>query len=106
MSECPEAEGPSLYPDADADAYTHADPHANRPDRTAQADYTTSQGFAPSAAAIIEKVRAPRSRSKTTPSAEHGRRVVPLTSGAIRFAEVAAIPPGAVTIVSGPTLLG
>ncbi len=71
-----------------------------------QADYTPSHGFAPSAAAIIENVRAHRSRSKTTPDAETGRRPVPSTYMAVRFGGVAAIPVGAVSIVGGPTVLG
>ena len=73
---------------------------------TIQADYTPSQGFAPSTAAIVENVRAHRSRSKAAPSAETGRRAVPSTSMAIRVGGVAAIPARTVTIAGEPTVLG
>ena len=73
---------------------------------TIQADYVPSQGFAPSTASIVEKVRAHRSRSKAVPAAETVRHAVPSTSVAIRVVGVAAIPVGAVTIVGGPTVLG
>lgn len=71
-----------------------------------QADYTPSQGFAPSAAAIIENVRVPRSLKKAAPFVEAARRAVPSTPIAIRVAGIEAIPVGAVTIVGGPTVLG
>jgi hypothetical protein len=73
---------------------------------TIQADYTPSPGFAPSAAAIIEDVRAHRSGNQAAPSVETGGRVVPSTSGAIRLAGVAAIPVGAAKIVGEPNVLG
>jgi hypothetical protein len=71
-----------------------------------QADYTPSQGFAPSTAAIVEYVRAHRSRSKAAPSAQTGSRAVPSTSVSIRVGGVPAISVGAVAIVGGPTVLG
>ncbi len=51
---------------------------------TIHADYTPSQGFAPSAAAIVEKVQAHQSRNRAALSAESGRRAVPSKSMAIR----------------------
>jgi hypothetical protein len=81
-----------------------------------QADYTPSQGFAPSAAAIIENVRAHRSRSKAAPFAETGGRAVPSASGVIRLSGVGeittdaltivGIPADALTIVGEPNVLG
>jgi len=73
---------------------------------TMHADYTPSQGFTPSTAAIVENVRAPRSRGKDAPAVETERRAVQATSVAIRVGGVGAIPAGAVTIVGGPTALG
>lgn len=55
-----------------------------------QADYTPSQGFAPSAAAIIEDVRAHRPGSRVAPAAETGSRAVTSTSMAIRVGGVTA----------------
>ena len=67
---------------------------------TIQAYYIPGQGFAPSTAAVVENVRAHRSRSKAAPAAETGESAaVPSTSMAIRVGGVAAIPVGAVTIV-------
>ena len=71
-----------------------------------RADYTPSQGFAPSGADLVENVRVPRSLKKAMPAVEIGRRAVPSTSLAIRVSGVAEIPVGAVTIVGGPTVLG
>ncbi len=73
---------------------------------TIHADYAPSPGFAPSTAAIVENVRAHRSRRKAAPSAKSVRRAVPSTPIAIRIGGVAAIHVGAVTIVGGPTVLG
>jgi hypothetical protein len=71
-----------------------------------QAEYTPSQGFAASAAAINEDVRAPRIKSRATPLAETGRRTVPGTSGAIHIAGLTAIPASTVTIIAGPAVPG
>ena len=73
---------------------------------TIHADYTPSQGFAPSTAAIVENVRAHRSKTKAAPSAETVRRAVTSTPIAIRVGGIAAIPVGAVTIVGGTPVLG
>ena len=68
-----------------------------------QADYTPSQGFAPSTDDLVEKVRAPRTLKMAVPAAETGRPAVPSTSLAIRVGGVPAIPVVAATIVGGPT---
>ena len=58
---------------------------------TIQAYYIPGQGFAPSAASIVEKVRAHRSRSRAVPAAENVRRVVPSKSMAIRVIGISSI---------------
>jgi hypothetical protein len=73
---------------------------------TIQADFTSSQGFAPSSKSIVEIVRAQRSTSKAARFAETARSAVPLMSMAIRVGEVALIPARTVTIASEPTALG
>jgi hypothetical protein len=69
---------------------------------TIQADYTPSQGFAPSTASLIEIVRARRSRHKAVTSAELASRAVPSRPRVIRPHTTTAIPPGAAMIVGGP----
>jgi hypothetical protein len=58
---------------------------------TIEADYTPSQGFAPSTKSIVEIVRAQRPRNKAASFAEAGRSAVFSTSMAIRARGVAAI---------------
>ncbi len=71
-----------------------------------QADYTPSQGFAPSNAPIIEDIRAHRSRSKAAPSVEAAGRAVPSTSGVIRLSRAAGVPALALTIMYESNVLG
>lgn len=74
---------------------------------TIQAEFTPGPGFAPSRAAIIEMVRVHRSRGKpaSRPASATGRAIAS-TPIAIRSGGLAAVPPGTVTIIDVPTVLG
>jgi hypothetical protein len=75
---------------------------------TIQADYTPSQGFDPSTAAVIENVRAHRSKSKaaSSPEAAPSRQFVPSTAIERRVGGAVASPAEAVTLLAAPTVLG
>jgi hypothetical protein len=70
---------------------------------TIQADYTPSQGFAPSTATLIEIVRARRSKHKAVTAAELASRAVPSRPRVVRVGRAYAIPPVAAMIVGGAT---
>jgi uncharacterized repeat protein (TIGR03803 family) len=73
---------------------------------TIEAEYTPSQGFAPSTAVIVEHVQGHRPRSWAAPSVEPAIRAVPPPPVVLRVSGAKATPDAAVTIFGGPTIRG